>query len=180
MSFLSIRSRFKKSAKRTAALRAPWISSTQPSPVASQQPQLPSAISSESFESPFVVEISPDSAAASSSALAIDSLRPTESPHVDLQLSNEPLFPSGFFSLPETTLDGSPSLARQQQPWNPYAPKPGSTPEEIVVVAGDDATDNVRSLLYSSPPISRLDRQDDPAAWIDEPSVREYLSLLSF
>ncbi|VDB83151.1 unnamed protein product [Peniophora sp. CBMAI 1063] len=128
MSFLAIRSKWKAKSKAVSRRLA---QAPTPGPAREQPP--PSAVSTESFESPFVVEIGA-------------SPNPDKSPQVDLELSTEPLFPSGIFARP-----GSVSSGSQKHLYNPWVANSRNGVEEMVIVGGDAA------------------EQDDPHAWVDEP-----------
>ncbi|KZV74971.1 hypothetical protein PENSPDRAFT_731933 [Peniophora sp. CONT] len=139
MSFLAIRSKWKAKSKAVSRRLA-----QAPTPGSSREHPPPSAVSTESFESPFVVEIG-------------SSPNPDKSPQVDLELSTEPLFPSGLWARPGSVSNGS-----QNHLYNPWEPQSRNGAEEMVIVGGDAA------------------EQDDPHAWIDEPEPHPEASSSSW
>lgn len=145
MSFLAIRSKWKAKSKAVSRRLA---QAPTPGPAREQPP--PSAVSTESFESPFVVEIGA-------------SPNPDKSPQVDLELSTEPLFPSGIFARP-----GSVSSGSQKHLYNPWVANSRNGAEEMVIVGGD-AAEQVCTLRNAVCPLHNcLRAQDDPHAWVDE------------
>lgn len=113
MSFLAIRSKWKAKSKAVSRRLA-----QVPTPGTAREQPPPSAVSTESFESPFVVEIG--------------SANPDKSPQVDLQLNTEPLFPSGIFTRPGSVSNGS-----RKHLYNPWEAHSRNEEEEMVVVGGD-------------------------------------------
>ena len=121
MSFLAIRSKWKAKSKAVSRRLAQAPASAAPT---REQPPA-SAISAESFESPFVVEIG-------------TSPNPDKSPQVDLELNTDPLFPSGIFARPSSSLGSS-----HKHLYNPWAVNGRNEVEEMVVVAGGDGAEQV-------------------------------------
>ena len=116
MSFLAIRSKWKAKSKAVSRRLA-----QAPTPGTAREQPPASAVSTESFESPFVVEIG-------------TSPKPDRSPQVDLDLSTEPLFPSGIFARASSASGSS-----QKHLYNPWVGNSRNEVEEMVVVGGDAA-----------------------------------------
>jgi hypothetical protein len=130
MSFLGIR-KWKARAARSVS-RPSWSFPSSAPSLPLSLPPPSAALSSESFESPFIVEI-----AAPSSPVALRQQH-TRSPQVDLQFSHEPLVPADLFAAASATTRDRDNL------FNPYSPsRADGAREELVVVAGDP-TDTVR------------------------------------
>lgn len=152
MSFLAIRSKWKAKSKAVSRrlAQAPTAGNTREQPPAS-------ALSTESFESPFVVEIG-------------GSPNPDRSPQVDLELNTDPLFPSGIFARP-----GSVSSGSQKHLYNPWAARSRNGVEETVVVASEDGAEQASGILLQMAYMNAHALQDDPHAWVDE--VRRFADL---
>ena len=145
MSFLAIRSKWKAKSKAVSRRLA-----QAPTPGTAREQPPASAVSTESFESPFVVEIG-------------TSPKPDRSPQVDLDLSTEPLFPSGIFARASSASGSS-----QKHLYNPWVGNSRNEVEEMVVVGGDAAEqvcapEGIVGSLHEC-----LRAQDDPHAWVDE------------